>query len=214
MRRRRRFLAPLYPRGFTPTLQRQLQLPGHLRLVAFEIHGRFALLFVRSFATRVATTTSADFSAPQLRRPFRRKPRAPQVRTLSFTARPPDLRRLSFGHRSFAVHWPLAPLDAASDPVLVHRPAVSLPASFPRSVALTQLRFASIRMTSFRRDLHPQDSAHAGRTTRKARGLRPRALLHVTLAMREQRSLSRQPSSPLHWRSPGRSASRFLRPAG
>src|SRR6478735_11719879 len=107
MSRRRRFLAPLCPRGFTPTRQRQLQLPGHLRPFAFETHDRFALLFVRSFTTRVATTTSADFSAPRGRRPFRRKPRPPQVRTLSFTVRPPDLRRLSFGHRGFAVLCPL-----------------------------------------------------------------------------------------------------------
>src|SRR6478609_11035939 len=137
MSRRRRFLAPLYPRGFTPTRKRQLQLPGHLRPFAFETHGRFALRFVRSFATRAATTTSADFSAPQMRRSFKRKPRAPQVRTLSFTVRPPDLHRLSLGHRSFGVTCPLDPLDpldAASDPVLVHRPADSLPAPFPRSV--------------------------------------------------------------------------------
>jgi hypothetical protein len=36
--------------GFTPTPQRELQLPGHLRPFAFEVHARFALLFVRSFA--------------------------------------------------------------------------------------------------------------------------------------------------------------------
>ncbi len=71
MSRRRRLLAPLYPRGFTPTLQRQLPLSGHLRPFAFETYDRFALLFVRSFTTRVATTTSADFSAPRARRPFR-----------------------------------------------------------------------------------------------------------------------------------------------
>src|SRR5690606_14531913 len=93
----------------------------------------------------------------------------PQVRTLSFTARPPDLRRLSLDHRSFAVPCPLAPLGAASDPVLVHRPTASLPASSPRSVTLPQLRFASIGMVSFRRDFHPQDSAHAGRTRRSPR---------------------------------------------
>src|SRR5690606_38334311 len=61
----------------------------------------------------------------------------------------------------------------ASDPVLVHRPAVSLPASFPRLVALPQLRFASIGMVSFRRDFHPQDSAHAGRTTGDGHRLQP-----------------------------------------
>jgi hypothetical protein len=82
----------------------------------------------------------------------------------AFTARPPDLRHLSLDPRGFAINCSLAPLGVASDPVPVRRPAVSLPASFPRSVTLTQLRFASIRMVSFRRDLHPQDSAHAGRT--------------------------------------------------
>jgi hypothetical protein len=37
------------------------------------------------------------------RRPFRRKARSPQVRTHSFTAQPPHLRRLTLGHKSFAV---------------------------------------------------------------------------------------------------------------
>jgi hypothetical protein len=44
----------------------------------------------------------------------------------------------------------------------------TLHASFPRSVALTQLRFASFAVTSLRRDLHPQECAHAGRTNKKA----------------------------------------------
>ncbi len=40
-------------------------------------------------------------------------------------------------------------------------------AEVPRSVAFPQLRLASVEMTSFRRDLHPQDSAHAGRTKKE-----------------------------------------------
>ncbi len=48
--RRRRFLAPLYTPGFTHTLERELQLPGHLRPFASETHRRFALLSVRSVA--------------------------------------------------------------------------------------------------------------------------------------------------------------------
>jgi hypothetical protein len=40
----------------------------------------------------------------------------------------------------------------------------SLSASFPLSVTLLQLRFASIQMASFRQDLHLQDNLHAGRT--------------------------------------------------
>ncbi len=39
-----------------------------------------------------------------------------------------------------------------------------LHASFPRSVALTQLRFTSFAVTNLRRDLHTQECAHAGRT--------------------------------------------------
>ena len=104
--------------------------------------------------------------APSLarRRPFRHKARSPQVRTSSFPARPPDLRSLSFDHRDFAATGTLVPLGAASHPVLVHRPAVSLPASSPRLVALSQLQFASFGMVSFRGDLHPQDDVRAGRT--------------------------------------------------
>ncbi|WP_233203143.1 hypothetical protein, partial [Chitinimonas sp. BJB300] len=37
-------------------------------------------------------------------------------------------------------------------------------ASFPRSVALTQLRFTSFAVINLRRDFHPQECAHAGRT--------------------------------------------------
>ncbi len=42
----------------------------------------------------------------------------------------------------------------------------TLHASFPRSVALTQLRFTLLTVTSSQRDLHPQVCAHAGRTDR------------------------------------------------
>lgn len=45
-----------------------------------------------------ATMTAADFSLHEACascRPFRRKARSPQVRTSTFTARPPDLRRLA-----------------------------------------------------------------------------------------------------------------------
>jgi hypothetical protein len=49
----------------------------------------------------------------------------------------------------------LAPLRSAFYPLLVHRPAVSLHASFPHSVSLMQLRFASLAVTCLRRDFHP-----------------------------------------------------------
>ena len=47
------------------------------------------------------------------RRPFRRKARSPQVRTVAFPAQPPDLHRLSLGRESFAAHCPLALLGSA-----------------------------------------------------------------------------------------------------
>ena len=101
------------------------------------------------------------------RRPFSREAGSPQVRTRSFPAQPPDLRRLGLDHESFAVSCPLALPGVASYPVLVHRLAVSFHASSPRSVALAQLRFASLAVVNSREDFHLQDRAHAGRTAKK-----------------------------------------------
>jgi hypothetical protein len=101
------------------------------------------------------------------RRPFRHKARSPQVRTQSFPAQPPDLRSLIFDHKSFAIFGSLALIGFALYPVLVHRLAVSIHASSPHSVALMQLRFTSFAVASLRRDFHPQDCAHAGRTKKR-----------------------------------------------
>jgi len=49
VRRRRRFRAPIRLRGFTPLVDRELELPRHLRPFASETHVRFALLSVRPF---------------------------------------------------------------------------------------------------------------------------------------------------------------------
>jgi hypothetical protein len=46
---------------------------------------------------------------------------------------------------------------------------LTLRASFPRSVILTQLRFTLLTVTSSQRDLHPQVCAHAGRTNEKGK---------------------------------------------
>ena len=101
------------------------------------------------------------------RRPFRRQARSHQVRAHSFAAQPPNLRRPIFGHNSFAVSCLLALIGNALYLVLVHRLAVSLDASSPRSVALPQLRFTSLAVISLRRDFHPQECAHAGRTQKR-----------------------------------------------
>ena len=54
----------------------------------------------------------------------------------------------TLGHKSFTVLRPLALVGTAFYPVLVHRLAVSLHASSPRSVALAQLRFATFAVAS------------------------------------------------------------------
>jgi hypothetical protein len=66
------------------------------------------------------------------------------------------------------VTCPLALIGIALYPVLVHRLAVSLHASSPRSVTLAQLRFTSFAVVNSREDFHLQDCAHAGRTRKKA----------------------------------------------
>ena len=65
------------------------------------------------------------------RRPFRHEARSPQVRTHSFIAQPPDLRRLTLGHKSFAVICPLALVRTAFYLVLVHRLAIYAPRFLP-----------------------------------------------------------------------------------
>src|SRR5450631_237553 len=125
-----------------------------------------------------------------LRRTFIHKARSPLVRTHSFAARPPDLRRLTFDHKSFAEFGQLALVGTALYPVLVHRPAASLHASSPRSVALAQLHFASLAVVSLREDFHLQECARAGRTQKRRRHW-DGAVEHRTTRQNQLRSGSR-----------------------
>jgi hypothetical protein len=121
-------------------------------------------------STSSATTASADSSLRRRRRrPFRREGRSPRVRTRSFTARAPDLRRRALVTRA-SRFFARSPCSAPPHPVLVHRPAISLPASFTPSSGPDALRFASLAVTSSRVDFHLQDRAHAGRTKKNAPG--------------------------------------------
>ena len=138
-------------------------------------HSRSVLrsCLVASAAPAPTTTTFADFSLRQCRLPFRNKARSPQVRVAHLhrttaASTPPRL-----GHKSFAVLCPLALLGSAFYAVLVHRLAVSLHASFPHSVTLMQLRFASFAVINLREDLHLQECARAGRTIKKPPGSTP-----------------------------------------
>ena len=82
----------------------------------------------------------------------------------SFTAQPPDLRHFALITRALRF-TARAPCSAApSIRFLSIGSQVTLHASFPHSVALMQLRFASFAVTGSREDLHLQECAHAGRT--------------------------------------------------
>jgi hypothetical protein len=80
---------------------------------------------------------------------------------------PPHLRHLALVTRA---SWGVAHSPCLATPsmrFLFIGSRFTLHASFPRSVALTQLRFTLLTVTSSQRDLHPQVCAHAGRTTNK-----------------------------------------------
>ena len=103
-------------------------------------------------------------------RPFSHEARSPQVRE----------RDPSPHSRRIYVAWALTTRASRS---LARSPCPTPPrmrfvsldsrftlhASFPRSVALTQLRFTSLAVVSSREDLNLQDRAHAGRKKKAAR---------------------------------------------
>ena len=110
---------------------------------------RPTLLLVRSFTVRFSLCGLPRLLRPLLtsrcassgRRPFRREARSPQVRTRSFTTQSPHLRRLTFGHKSFAECCLLALVGVASYAVRVPRLMVYAPRflstlGHPRAVAL------------------------------------------------------------------------------
>jgi len=98
------------------------------------------------------------------RRPFSHRARSPRVRTHTFTAQSPHLRHLALVTRALQIGACSPCLAAPSMRFLFIDSRFTLHASFPHSVALMQLRFTSLAVTSSRRDFHPQVCAHAGRT--------------------------------------------------
>ncbi len=144
-------------RSFTAPCLEPPRSHGHLT-PCFP-HGPYlqTLLFVRSLASSprllrpLLTSHSGSTPSPF----FRRKARSPRVRTHSFTALPPDSRRIPLVTRAsrFTARSPWeAPPHIR---FLSIGTRFTLHASSPRSVALTQLRFTSLAMTSLGRDFHP-----------------------------------------------------------
>jgi len=98
----------------------------------------------------------------------RTRRRSPEVRSTAFTARPPDLPPRSLMAVDFAITCSLVRPGRPRYPVLVHRAAALLHASFRPRLATTPLRFTNPSPPSgWIGDVHPGAVEHA-RHTRKS----------------------------------------------
>ena len=96
--------------------------------------------------------------------------RSPVISSTAFHAQPPDLPPVPLMDTGFAISCSLARHRRPHHPVLVHRLACLLHASFRPHLAVTPLRFANPSPPSgWVEDFHLQAVEHARRTTRKAR---------------------------------------------
>src|SRR5262249_26471442 len=94
--------------------------------------------------------------------------RPPEVRSTAFAARPPDLPPRSLMTLDFAIICPLVRPGRPLYPVLVHRAAALLYASFGPRLATTPLRFANPSPPSgWIEDSHLQAVDHARHTKRR-----------------------------------------------
>ena len=115
-------------------------------------------------ALRSGRLTTTSVSLP------RQQGRSPEVRPTAFAARPPDLPPRPLMTVDFAITCSLVRSGRPLYPVLVHRAAALLHASFRRRLAVTPLRFANPSPPSgWIEDSHLQAVDHA-RHTRKSPG--------------------------------------------
>ena len=159
--------------GFTLRSGAQVQLD--LILLPHGSHEIAALLAtstVRAFGGSLPPTMpSADFCAA-VRPPYDglspvagTQRRSPEVRSTAFTARPPDLPPRSLMTVDFAITCSLVRPGRPRYPVLVHRAAALLHASFRPHLAMTPLRFANPSPPSgWIEDFHLQAVVHARHT--------------------------------------------------
>jgi hypothetical protein len=94
--------------------------------------------------------------------------RPPEVRSIAFTARPPNLPPRSLMTVDFAISCSLVRTGRPRYPVFVHRAAALLHASFRPHLAMTPLRFANPSPPSgWIEDFHSQAVDHARHTTKR-----------------------------------------------
>jgi hypothetical protein len=130
-------------------------------------------LSVRAFAARAATMPSADSCCAirvnrfTLSRESTTRSRSPEVSSTAFSAQPPDLPPAPLMDMGFAVHCPLARCRRPHHPVLVHRLAPLLHASFRPHLTTTPLRFAiTFPPSGCEEDFHLQAVKYARHTAK------------------------------------------------
>jgi len=95
---------------------------------------------------------------------------SPEVSSAAFDAQPPDLPLLRLVDMGFAVLCQLAPHRRPPHPVLVHRRALLIHASFRPRLATTPLRFSSPSPPpGWAGDFHPQAVEHVRHTKQNPR---------------------------------------------
>ncbi len=126
-----------------------------------ETQTLLTLPIVRAFAALATTTPSADFCyavrTPRdvLSHDFVTHSRPPVISSTAFYARPPDLPPVPLMDMGFAIVCSLARHRRPLHPILVHRPACLLHASFGPHLAVTPLRFATLHLHQVGRGLSP-----------------------------------------------------------
>ena len=162
--------------GFTHPSGAEGQLP--LTCCRIAARDRRSTCLHRSGLRRIAPPTmpSADFCVA-VRSPYDdlslesgTQRRSPEVRPTAFVARPPDLPPRSLMAADFAIIGSLVRPGRPLYPVLVHRAAALLHASFRRHLTMTPLRFANPSPPSgWTEDFHLQAVDHARHTKQTPR---------------------------------------------
>ncbi len=147
--------------------------------------GLLTFPIVRAFLTRVSITPSADF-CHAVRTPYDvlshdsvTHSRSPAISSTAVHARPPDLPPVPLMDTDFASRCPLVRHRRPYHPVLVHRPACLLHASFRPHLTVTPLRFATLHLHQVGGGLSPPSCRTCTAYSKNA-GARP-AFLHLTI---------------------------------
>jgi hypothetical protein len=160
--------------GFTPSRHSEAGYPVFSRMAdAISLH-LLVTSSVQAFSeTRSPNMPSADFCAAVRTPHDDLSPvagtlrRSPEVRSTAFTVRPPNLPPRSLMTVDFAISCSLVRPGRPRYPVLVHRAAALLHASFRPHLAMTPLRFANPSPPSgWIEDFHLQAVDHARHTTK------------------------------------------------